>query len=105
MEGLHSFLASLPAPCFCFLSLSQPLLIARHPSQPSPSSLPSQDLPLKKLRNFGGKLGEQLEALGCATAGEVQALPTATLAARFGHERAAAIEQAVRWCSPHHMGL
>ena len=28
-------------------------------------------LPLKKLRNFGGKLGEQLATLGCTTAGEV----------------------------------
>jgi hypothetical protein len=32
-----------------------------------------QDLPLKKVRNFGGKLGEQLEALGCTTAGQVGA--------------------------------
>ena len=31
-----------------------------------------KDLPLKKLRNFGGKLGEQLGALGCTTAGEVR---------------------------------
>ena len=28
-------------------------------------------LPLKKLRNFGGKLGDQLASLGCTTAGEV----------------------------------
>lgn len=30
-----------------------------------------KDLPLKKLRNYGGKLGEQLSGLGCKTAGEV----------------------------------
>ena len=37
-------------------------------------SLPSlQDLPLSKLRGFGGKLGEQLEALGCTTAGQASA--------------------------------
>ena len=30
-----------------------------------------QDLPLKKLGGFGGKLGEQLAALGCSTAGQV----------------------------------
>lgn len=33
---------------------------------------PPQDLPLSKLRGFGGKLGEQLEALGCTTAGQVR---------------------------------
>ena len=31
----------------------------------------AQDLPLKKLGGFGGKLGEQLAALGCSTAGQV----------------------------------
>ena len=35
---------------------------------------PPQDLPLSKLRGFGGKLGEQLEALGCTTAGQVGAI-------------------------------
>ena len=30
-----------------------------------------QTLPLKKLRNFGGKLGAELEKLGCSTAGQV----------------------------------
>ncbi len=29
------------------------------------------DLPLKKLRNFGGKLGAELAELGCSTAGQV----------------------------------
>ena len=30
-----------------------------------------KDLPLKKLRNFGGKLGAELEAMGCTIAGQV----------------------------------
>ena len=55
-----------------------------------------RDLPLKKLRNFGGKLGAELDAMGCRTAGDVAALPLATLRARFGEERAAFIAAAVR---------
>ena len=31
----------------------------------------AQDLPLDKLGGFGGKLGEALRGLGCATAGQV----------------------------------
>lgn len=46
-----------------------------------------KDMPLKKIRNFGGKLGAELQALGCNTAGEVLALPAATLHQHFG-ERA-----------------
>ena len=46
-----------------------------------------KDMPLKKVRNFGGKLGAELQALGCTTAGEVLALPPATLHQHFG-ERA-----------------
>lgn len=46
-----------------------------------------KDMPLKKIRNFGGKLGAELQALGCSTAGEVLALPPATLQEHFG-ERA-----------------
>ena len=30
-----------------------------------------RDLPLKKLRNFGGKLGAEMEAMGCTIAGQV----------------------------------
>ena len=30
-----------------------------------------QDMPLGKIRNFGGKLGAELQALGCTTAGQV----------------------------------
>ena len=46
-----------------------------------------KDMPLKKIRNFGGKLGAELQSLGCTTAGEVLALPATTLHQRFG-ERA-----------------
>ncbi|CAL8471021.1 g10563 [Coccomyxa elongata] len=54
------------------------------------------DLPLKKLRNFGGKLGAELSAMGCTTAGQVAAIPHGQLSARFGEERAASIARAVR---------
>ena len=30
------------------------------------------ELPLKKLRNFGGKLGAELAELGCSTAGQAR---------------------------------
>ena len=46
-----------------------------------------KDMPLKKIRNFGGKLGAELQALGCSTAGDVLALAPATLHQHFG-ERA-----------------
>ena len=55
-----------------------------------------QSLPLKKLRNFGGKLGAELEKLGCSTAGEVAAMPAASLAKHFGQERASSILYAVQ---------
>ena len=55
-----------------------------------------QSLPLKKLRNFGGKLGAELEKLGCTTAGEVAAMPAANLAKHFGQERANSILYAVQ---------
>lgn len=45
-------------------------------------------LPLKKLRNFGGKLGGKLEAMGCKTAGDVMALSHSVLSQQFGSERA-----------------
>lgn len=58
-----------------------------------------KELPLKKLRNFGGKLGEELQALGCATAGQVAELPKQELEAHFGSQRAAAILAAVNGLS------
>ena len=55
-----------------------------------------KDLPLKKLRNFGGKLGAELAEMQCTTAGQVAALPHKALIARFGEERATFIARAVR---------
>ena len=55
-----------------------------------------KDLPLKKLRNFGGKLGAELAEMQCTTAGQVAALPHKALVARFGEERATFIARAVR---------
>lgn len=55
-----------------------------------------KDLPLKKLRNFGGKLGAELGEMNCTTAGEVAALPHKALVAKFGEERATFIARAVR---------
>jgi nucleotidyltransferase/DNA polymerase involved in DNA repair len=57
------------------------------------------DLPLKKLRNFGGKLGAELAELGCGTAGQVAALPAGVLEKRFGPQRAGLIAAAMRGCS------
>jgi nucleotidyltransferase/DNA polymerase involved in DNA repair len=48
------------------------------------------DLPLKKIRNFGGKVGTILEGLGCKTAADVQALNTAVLRQHFGASAACA---------------
>jgi len=31
-----------------------------------------QDMPLGKIRNFGGKLGLELQAMGCSTAGQAR---------------------------------
>lgn len=55
-------------------------------------------MPLGKIRNFGGKLGAELQAMGCATPGEVAKLSAATLQARFG-EKARWIAAAVRGIS------
>lgn len=41
-------------------------------------------LPLKKIRNFGGAVGQKLEALGCTMAADVQALSLAILQQHFG---------------------
>lgn len=54
-----------------------------------------KDLPLKKLRNFGGKLGAELGEMNCTTAGQVAALPHKALVDTFG-DRATGIARAVR---------
>jgi hypothetical protein len=46
-------------------------------------------LPVKKIRNFGGKVGQVLEELGCKTAADVQKLRAETLVARFGGSKRA----------------
>ena len=43
-----------------------------------------RDLPLKKIRGLGGKLGAVLEGMGCITACNVQALPFEQLVASLG---------------------
>eukprot|EP00803_Ostreobium_quekettii_P008583 evm.model.scf_1286.6 EVM.evm.TU.scf_1286.6 scf_1286:35361-41600(-) len=53
-------------------------------------------LPLKKVPNFGGKLGSKLEELGCTTAGDVQALGFPALRKHFGDDRARWIFAAVQ---------
>eukprot|EP00887_Chlorella_sp_A99_P005175 scaffold1.g5175.t1 len=58
-----------------------------------------RDLPLGKVRGFGGKLGEELEALGCTTAGQVQDLALQVLERHFGPERAHYIAETVRGVS------
>ena len=45
-------------------------------------------LALSKIRNFGGKLGHMLEALGCVTAADVQRLSHAQLEAAVGDNAA-----------------
>ncbi|CAI5993112.1 unnamed protein product [Closterium sp. NIES-64] len=61
-----------------------------------PRAVPAlmEDVPLKKIRNLGGKLGQvlwegwgaggDLQAMGCATAGQAQVLELPDLIARFG---------------------
>ncbi|KAL4548520.1 hypothetical protein Ndes2526B_g01087 [Nannochloris sp. 'desiccata'] len=55
-----------------------------------------KDLPLKKVKNFGGKLGQKLEEqFGCTTAGAVAAVPLESLIKLFGAEKARWIVDAV----------
>jgi len=55
-----------------------------------------KDLPLKKVKNFGGKLGQQLEEqFGCITAGAVAAVPFESLIKLFGADKARWIIDAV----------
>lgn len=53
-------------------------------------------LPVKKIRNFGGKVGQVLEELGCKTAADVQKLRAETLVARFGDAKRAECVPAIR---------
>jgi hypothetical protein len=53
-----------------------------------------RELPLKKIGGFGGKLGSELETMGCATAGDIWHLPLEMLSGRLGSERAAWVVRA-----------
>jgi nucleotidyltransferase/DNA polymerase involved in DNA repair len=67
-----------------------------------PGSIQSmmEELPLKKIGGFGGKVGALLEEkLGCTTAGQVQRLPRSILATHFSPDTVAFIEAAVRGVS------
>lgn len=48
-----------------------------------------KDVPLRKLRGLGGKLGKEVEALGVATAGEATALSMEKLEMELGHRKVA----------------
>ncbi|CAI5946546.1 unnamed protein product [Closterium sp. NIES-65] len=60
-----------------------------------PRAVPAlmEDVPLKKIRNLGGKLGQ---AMGCATAGQAQVLELPDLIARFGERLGNYVWRAVR---------
>lgn len=67
-----------------------------------PGSIQSmmEEIPLKKIGGFGGKVGALLEEkLGCTTAGQVQRLPRSILATHFSPDTVAFIEAAVRGVS------
>lgn len=53
-------------------------------------------LPLRKIPGFGGKVGDALQALGCTTAGDVEALSMGALSELFGPEKAQSIVNAVQ---------
>ncbi|GMH32529.1 hypothetical protein BSKO_00363 [Bryopsis sp. KO-2023] len=55
-----------------------------------------QDIQLKKIRFFGGKVSERLEEMGCKTAGDVEKMSFAALIQAFGKEKARWISNCVR---------
>ena len=62
-----------------------------------PESVPAlmEDLPIRKLRSFGGKIGEELESMGCQHASDVKKCSFQMLSSKFGHEKARWILSAV----------
>jgi len=54
-----------------------------------------EDLPIRKLRSFGGKVGEELELMGCQHASDVKKCSFQMLSSKFGHEKARWILNAV----------
>eukprot|EP00898_Chlorokybus_atmophyticus_P004587 jgi/Chlat1/5129/Chrsp33S05128 len=55
-----------------------------------------KELPLKKIRNLGGKLGAELESRGCVTAGDVQAFSWERMCSDFGDRMGSWVYFAVR---------
>lgn len=53
-------------------------------------------LPLRKVPGFGGKIGDELQALGCETAGDVGDVPMQSLTELFGLEKAQSIVNTVQ---------
>eukprot|EP00897_Mesotaenium_endlicherianum_P001868 jgi/Mesen1/1709/ME000138S00569 len=53
-------------------------------------------LPLTKVRNLGGKLGQELKRMGCNTTADVQQLPQAQLVSLFGERMGVYVWRAVR---------
>jgi DNA polymerase eta len=53
-------------------------------------------LPLRKVPGFGGKVGDELQALGCETAGDVGDVPMRSLIELFGPEKAQSILNTVQ---------
>eukprot|EP00850_Spirogloea_muscicola_P001163 SM000004S15033 [mRNA] locus=s4:919247:923447:+ [translate_table: standard] len=54
------------------------------------------ELPLRKIRNLGGKLGMKLAKMGCETARDVQAVPQVKLVQAFGERLGNYVYNAVR---------
>ncbi|CAI6000181.1 unnamed protein product, partial [Closterium sp. NIES-64] len=85
-------------------AMTKPLGITAVPPRAVPALM--EDVPLKKIRNLGGKLGQvlwegwgaggDLQAMGCATAGQAQVLELPDLIARFGERLGNYVWRAVR---------
>ncbi|CAI5527584.1 unnamed protein product [Closterium sp. Naga37s-1] len=75
-------------------AMTKPFGITVVPPRAVPALM--EDVPLKKIRNLGGKLGQELQAMGCATAGQAHALELPDLIARFGERLGNYVWRAVR---------
>ncbi|CAI5491607.1 unnamed protein product [Closterium sp. Naga37s-1] len=75
-------------------AMTKPFGITVVPPRAVPALM--ENVPLKKIRNLGGKLGQELQAMGCAIAGQAQALELPDLIARFGDRLGNYVWRAVR---------
>ncbi|CAI7888054.1 unnamed protein product [Closterium sp. NIES-53] len=75
-------------------AMTKPFGITVVPPRAVPALM--ENVPLKKIRNLGGKLGQELQAMGCAIAGQAQALELPGLIARFGDRLGNYVWRAVR---------